>query len=329
MERPGSKLNKKEVVNATTIIEAPPMVCVGIVGYIPTTKGLKTLTCAWAPHLSEGVKRRVDSKYFKSKKNQFSKEKDSAAAFKKITEECTVVRAIMHTQPELIKQLKQKKVHMLEVQVNGGSIADKVEFVKSMFEQEIKIDKVFTEFESCDAISISKGHGMTGVISRWGVNRLQRKTHRGLRKVACIGAWHPARCQWTVPRAGQMGYHQRTETNKRIFRIGLKGDPNAAKTSSDVTEKTINPISGFPNYGNVTNDWIMLKGPVIGVRKRCVTLRKPLVTPSSRLATENINIKFIDTASQIGTGRFQTTAEKKAYFGVTKKERLAMVSAAN
>jgi len=321
VERAGSRLNKKEVVSAVSILEAPPMVCVGIVGYIRTTQGLKTLTTAWAPHLSEGVKRRIDSKYYKSKKNQFAGAKDPSAAFKAITEKCTVVRAIMHTQPELIKQLKQKKVHLLEVQVNGGSISDKVEFVKNLFEQEIKFDKVFQESECLDAISISRGHGMTGVITRWGVNRLRRKTHRGLRKVACIGAWHPARCQWTVPRAGQMGYHQRTESNKRIYRIGQKGDAGAAQTAADLTEKTINPMGGFPNYGQVTNDWIMIKGSVIGPKKRAITLRRPLVAPTSRKATEPINIKFIDTASQIGTGRYQTSAEKRAAMGMLKKRK--------
>jgi large subunit ribosomal protein L3e len=39
-----------------------------------------------------------------------------------------------------------------------------------------------------------------GVVTRWGVTRLPRKTHRGLRKVACIGAWHPARVSFTVAR---------------------------------------------------------------------------------------------------------------------------------
>merc|ERR1712048_29254 len=99
MERPGSRLNKKEVVDAVTIIETPPMICVGMVGYVQTTKGLKTLTTAWAPHVAEGVKRRVDKKYFKGKKNQFAKTRDSAAAIKAIQENCTVVRAILHTQP--------------------------------------------------------------------------------------------------------------------------------------------------------------------------------------------------------------------------------------
>lgn len=53
-------------------------------------------------------------------------------------------------------------------------------------------------------------------MTRWGVTRLPRKTHRGLRKVACVGAWHPARLQWSVARAGQHGFHHRTEINKKV-----------------------------------------------------------------------------------------------------------------
>ena len=56
-----------------------------------------------------------------------------------------------------------------------------------------------------------------GVTSRWHTKKLPRKTHKGLRKVACIGAWHPSRIQFTVARAGQKGYHHRTEINKKIY----------------------------------------------------------------------------------------------------------------
>ena len=59
----------------------------------------------------------------------------------------------------------------------------------------------------------------SGVTSRWHTKKLPRKTHKGLRKVACIGAWHPCRIQYTVARAGQKGYHHRTEINKKIYDI--------------------------------------------------------------------------------------------------------------
>jgi len=48
VDKVGSKLHKKEVVEAVTIIETPPMVIVGLVGYIDTPRGLRALTTVWA-----------------------------------------------------------------------------------------------------------------------------------------------------------------------------------------------------------------------------------------------------------------------------------------
>lgn len=53
-----SEVNKKEVVEAVTIVETPPMVVVGVTGYIETPRGMKTLGTIWAEHLSEEVRRR-------------------------------------------------------------------------------------------------------------------------------------------------------------------------------------------------------------------------------------------------------------------------------
>lgn len=64
---------------------------------------------------------------------------------------------------------------------------------------------------------------LPGVTSRWHTKKLPRKTHRGLRKVACIGAWHPARVAFSVARAGQKGYHHRTEINKKVCFSDLLG----------------------------------------------------------------------------------------------------------
>lgn len=63
---------------------------------------------------------------------------------------------------------------------------------------------------------------LPGVTSRWHTKKLPRKTHRGLRKVACIGAWHPARVAFSVARAGQKGYHHRTEINKKVRCVCLR-----------------------------------------------------------------------------------------------------------
>ena len=79
-------------------------------------------------------------------------------------------------------------------------------------------------------------------------------------QVACIGAWHPARVSWTVARAGQHGFHHRTEMNKKIYKVGLKGDAShKATTEFDVTDKPITPMGGFPHYGVVNEDFLMIK----------------------------------------------------------------------
>ncbi|KAI9556639.1 hypothetical protein GHT06_016429 [Daphnia sinensis] len=57
----------------------------------------------------------------------------------------------------------------------------------------------------------------TGVTSRWHTRKLPRNTYKGLCKVAYIGAWHPSRVQYTIVRADQKGYHQRTEMYKHLL----------------------------------------------------------------------------------------------------------------
>merc|ERR1712243_282825 len=41
VDRPGSKTNKKEVIEPVTIIETPPIMVVGVVGYIETPHGMR------------------------------------------------------------------------------------------------------------------------------------------------------------------------------------------------------------------------------------------------------------------------------------------------
>jgi len=335
VDKPGSKLHKKEVVEPVTILEAPPMVVVGFVGYVETPRGLRALTSVWAGHLSEECKRRFYKNWHNSKQKAFTKYqkrweeagKDGtpmAAEVERAKKYCQVIRAICHTQVGKVK-LGQKKAHLKEVQVNGGTTEKKVEFIMGLFEQEVKVESVFSQDEMIDTIGVSKGGGFEGVVTRWGVTRLVRKSHRGLRKVACIGSWHPARVQFQVPRSGQNGYGHRTEINKKIYRIGksLKDDPNNAVTENDLTEKAISPMGGFSHYGEVTNEFVMLKGTTPGLRKRLVTLRKSLLPQVSRKAVEKISLKFIDTSSKFGHGRFQTSEEKAKFFGgaVAKKAK--------
>merc|ERR1712070_668771 len=155
-----------------------------------------------------------------------------------------------------------------------------------MFEQSVPVGTVFADNEMIDTIGVTKGRGFEGVIARWGCSRLARKTHRGLRKVACIGAWHPQRVKWQTPRSGQLGCYHRTEINKKVYKVGksLKEEPNNAMTENDLTEKAITPLGGFPHYGEVNEDYVMLKGAITGVKKKIVTLRKSLLAQVKRTA---------------------------------------------
>jgi len=213
--------------------------------------------------------------------------------------------------------MRQKKAHIMEIQINGGSAAEKVKFAKSLLEQKVSVDSVFNNNELIDTLAATKGKGFEGVTTRWGTTRLPRKTHKGLRKVACIGAWHPSGVRYSVARAGQNGYYHRTQINNKIYKIGKSGE---CKTEFDLTAKRITPLGGFPHYGVVREDYLMLRGCVPGVKKRVITLRKSLIPRANRTATEQINLKWIDTASTFGHGKFQNADEKKKFMGPLKKD---------
>merc|ERR1712168_1695399 len=117
----GSKSHKKEVVEAVTILETPPLIMVGIVGYTETPRGLRQLTTIWAEHLSDK---------WSDEDGKKSIERD----LEKMKKYCKVIRVIVHTQQKLIG-LKQKRAHIMEIQVNGGSIADKVNWAKENLEK--------------------------------------------------------------------------------------------------------------------------------------------------------------------------------------------------
>ncbi|XP_018867277.1 ribosomal protein uL3-like isoform X1 [Gorilla gorilla gorilla] len=301
VHRPGLKISKREEVEAVTIVETPPLVVVGVVGYVATPRGLRSFKTIFAEHLSDECRRRFYKDWHKSKKKAFTKackrwrdtdgKKQLQKDFAAMKKYCKVIRVIVHTQMKLLP-FRQKKAHIMEIQLNGGTVAEKVAWAQARLEKQVPVHSVFSQSEVIDVIAVTKGRGVKGVTSRWHTKKLPRKTHKGLRKVACIGAWHPARVGCSIARAGQKGYHHRTELNKK---------------------------GGFPHYGEVNNDFVMLKGCIAGTKKRVITLRKSLLVHHSRQAVENIELKFIDTTSKFGHGRFQTAQEKRAFMGPQKK----------
>lgn len=106
------------------------MVVVGLVGYVKTPRGLRSLNTVWAQHLSEEVKRRFYKNWCKSKRKAFAKytkkyesedgKKDIQAQLEKMKKYCSVIRVLAHTQVNITCFLaklvifsgaKQKFVH--------------------------------------------------------------------------------------------------------------------------------------------------------------------------------------------------------------------------
>ena len=157
--------------------------------------------------------------------------------------------------------LSQKKPIVLEVGVSGGDLKAQADFVLGLLGKKVKFTDVFKAGMYVDLLGITKGKGFEGPITRFGVKRKQHKSRKSVRAVAVIGPWHPAAVMYTVARAGQMGFHQRTETGKRILVVGnSSGGP-------------VTPPGGFEHFGNVAGDYAVVKGAVPGPASRFVMVR--------------------------------------------------------
>ncbi len=87
-------------------------------------------------------------------------------------------------------------------------------------------------------------------------------------------------------------------------------------------------MGGFVHYGEVKNDFVILKGSVPGVKKRIMTLRKSMFVHTKRSALEKVTLKWIDTSSKFGHGVYQTAAEKKQVSTAQSiKLRLSLINA--
>ena len=157
--------------------------------------------------------------------------------------------------------LSQKTPVTLEVGVSGGDMKSQAEFVLGLIGKKVKFTEVFKAGMYVDVLGITKGKGVEGPITRFGVKRKQHKSRKSVRAVAVIGPWHPAAVMYTVARAGQMGFHQRTETGKRILLVG------------NASANPVTPPGGFGHFGNVGGDYAVVGGSVPGPARRFVMVR--------------------------------------------------------
>lgn len=75
---------------------------------------------------------------------------------------------------------------------------------------------------------------------------------------ALMVAWHVACCDGGVWHA--VVFEVACGYGAQIYKVGKKGDESHnATTEFDVTAKDITPMGGFPHYGVVGEDYLMIK----------------------------------------------------------------------
>lgn len=243
----------QEIKSAATVIDTPPMLVIAVRAYKKTYDGLEAMTEAWMTNQPKDLYRRIP---FTTDPNPAEK----LAEIEKSLDEVAQIRVITATQPRLAA-VPKKAPDIMEIPVSGGSMEDQFTYAKDLLGKTVTISDVFKDGESIDLVGVTKGKGFQGPVKRWGIRILSRKSRKSKRAVASIGAWSPRRVLPQVPRAGQMGFHNRTEYNKRIMMMG----EDAGR---------VNPKGGFKNYGLVEGDYLLLKGSVMGPAKRLIKLRK-------------------------------------------------------
>jgi len=296
-----------ERVVAATVLEAPPIRIIGMRFYGVDGYDLKTIDEIWCPNFGKFERRYLQRKFPLPKKSYEEAKKILEEKTAKIQElidkgEIREIRAIVRTCPELTT-IGKKKPEVLEIKVSG-EIKEAYEWCNQHLGKFIRIRDVFEPGMFIDVIGVTKGKGFQGVVKRFGVKLLPPKSKKGYRRLGTLGPWTPGRIMWTVPRPGQLGYFRRTEYNKQIltlvpseyeFKYGKskeeepytimikdkivikkkEGEEEKQVTLDNIAQK-LNPKGGWPHYGIIKNDAIILRGSCQGPPKRMVILRWPV-----------------------------------------------------
>lgn len=272
--RPSSTTSGKEVRMPVTVVETPPIKIAGIRSYKKTSNGLKTSGEKWVKKLDSELSKRLPIPEGGKNKNwDFIKNADE-------------IRVIAYTQPKMVLGIPKKKPEIKELRIGGGSLEEKKDYAKKILGKEIKVNDAIKEGAMLDTIAVTKGKGFQGHVKRWGVKLLTHKNSKHRRMIGTEGPWHPNWIQSTVPQAGQTGYQQRTEYNKRVLKVGENGEE-------------ITPSGGFKHYGVVRNSYILFHGSIPGPAKRLIGLRDA-IRYEKGVEVEKPEITYISTTSKQG-----------------------------
>jgi len=275
--RPKSLTSGQEIQVPVTVLEVPPMKVAAVRVYESTRYGLRTVGEVWSNSLNSELSRRLP----------IPKNYDPEKAWNDLSKsDIDDVRVLTYTQPKLVSGVPKKVPELMETRIGGGTIEERLEYAKSLLGKEVSVSDFVKDGGIIDVSAITKGKGFQGAVKRWGIKLLHHKNSKHRRLVGNLGPKRPGYVRPTVPQGGQMGYHQRTEFNKRVLKIGEKGEE-------------ITPKGGFLNYGDIKNNYVLIHGSVPGPTKRLIRLRDP-VRPNGTMLKEAPNITYVSIQSKQG-----------------------------
>lgn len=273
--RPTSNTSGQEVQIPVTVVEVPPLKVAGIRLYKEDPYGMTTQAEVWSQKLDKDLARRMPIP-----------SKGSAPEVKDLDEaDADEVRVIVHTIPRNLTGIPKKVPEIMEIRVGGGTVKQRIEYAKSLLGKEIPFNEFQVEGAMVDIIAVTKGKGFTGRIKRFNVKLLVHKNSKHRRMIGTQGSFHPSWIMSTVPNSGQMGYHKRTEYNKRILKIGKDG--------SEIT-----PKGGFLHYGQVQSGYVIIHGSIPGPTKRLIRFRDPVRNTGVEVKAPDLT--YISTSSKQG-----------------------------
>ena len=258
----------KNLMNSSTLIATPPLKIIGIRAYAETAYGKNAILDAFAKDNDKYLSKKASFKYKEGKLDEIN------AHIDKIKHVVAIVSSYPAT-----ASLSQKKPFVWEIPIGGKDTKTKIDYVVSNFGKQVNIKDVFETGQFIDISAITRGKGIEGPITRFGVKRKQHKSRKSVRALGTLGPISPAVVTYTVPRQGQRGFHQRTEYNKRILIISNSEKDNDFK---------INPDGGFEHFGMIKYDYIIVKGSVPGVPKRLVKMRFPIRTVGKKIVEPKV-----------------------------------------
>ncbi len=255
-----------EVALPVTILDCPPLRVVGIRVYENTVKGLRAMDEVWIKDLPKELERKI--------KIVATKTEEKIGKMESALNKISKLRLIVVTQPRL-SGIGKKKPEIFELEVGGRDAKEKFDFAKQILGKEIGAKDVVKEGELIDVVAITKGKGTAGPVKRFGVRIGTRHAKKKLRHVGSLGQERPGKVRHTVAMAGQLGFQRRTELNKRVLKVGEKGNE-------------ITPKSGFKHYGVLKNGYVVVEGSVPGARKRLIMLRSAIRPSKVKLLAREI-----------------------------------------